>query len=200
MRALFRATPFALALLTAVSLPAGAQGGIKVAYVQTSTLLDQAPGRAEAEAQFEKETGTFRDQIKRMSDSLQAMVTTFERGQASMAATAREARAKDIGAKEQEYQRRTRELEQRAQARQNELVQPILDRIKQAIEEVRVEGGYAMIFNADQGSPIVAVDKNLNVTDRVMTKLRGAPAAAAARPAGPSTAPAPSGVTRPTNP
>jgi outer membrane protein len=199
MRALFRATPIALALLTAVSLPAGAQG-IKVAYVQTSTLLDQAPGRAEAEAQFEKETGTFRDQIKRMSDSLQAMVTTFERGQASMAATAREARAKDIGAKEQEYQRRTRELEQRAQARQNELVQPILDRIKSAIEEVRVEGGYAMIFNADQGSPIVAVDKNLNVTDRVMTKLRGAPAAAATRPAAPSTAPAPSGVTRPTTP
>jgi hypothetical protein len=80
-------------------------------------------------------------------------------------------------------------------------VQPILDKIKQAIEEVRVEGGYAMIFNADQGSPIVAVDKNLNVTDRVMTKLRGGAPAAAARPAAPSTAPAPSGVTRPqTNP
>jgi outer membrane protein len=200
MRALLRAAPVALALLTAVSLPAGAQG-LKVAYVQTSTLLDQAPGRAEAEAQFEKETGTYRDQIKRMSDSLNAMVASFERGQATLAAAARDARAKDIRGKQDEYERRTRELEQKAQARQNELVQPILDKIKQAIEEVRVEGGYAMIFNADQGSPIVAVDKNLNVTDRVMTKLRGGAPAAAARPAAPSTAPAPSGVTRPqTNP
>ena len=194
MRALFRAAPIALALLTALSLPARAQG-LKVAYVQTSLLLDQAPGRAEAEAQFEKETGTYRDQIKRMSDSLNAMIADFQKRSASLTATARETQGKGIQAKEAEYQRRTQELEQKAQGRQNELVQPILDKIKQAIEDVRIEGGYAMIFNADQGSPIVAVDKNLNVTDRVLTKLRGSTAAAPAPR--PSTAPAPSGVTRP---
>src|SRR5215212_7803842 len=194
MRDLLRAAPVALALLTVVSLPAQAQG-VKVAYVQTSVLLEQAPGRAEAEAQFEKETGTYRDQIKRMSDSLNAMVSSFEQRQATLAAAARDAQAKNITAKQQEYQRRTQELEQKAQGRQNELVQPILDKIKQAIEDVRSEGGYAMIFNADQGSPIVAVDKSLNVTDRVLTKLKGT-TAAAPRPS--STAPAPSGLTRAT--
>lgn len=194
MRDLLRAAPLALALLTFLSLPARAQG-VKVAYVQTSVLLDQAPGRAEAEAQFDKETGTFRDQIKRMSDSLNAMVTDFQKRQATLAAAARETQGRGIAAKEQEYQRRTQELEQKAQARQAELVQPILDRIKQAIEDVRAEGGYAMIFNADQGSPIVAVDKSLNVTDRVLTKLKGT-TAAAPRPS--AATPAPSGVTRTT--
>jgi outer membrane protein len=195
MRDLFRAAPLALALLTFLSLPARAQG-VKLAYVQTSVLLEQAPGRAEAEAQFDKETGTFRDQIKRMSDSLNAMVADFQKRQASLAAAARETQGRGIAAKEQEYQRRTQELEQKAQSRQAELVQPILDRIKQAIEDVRVEGGYAMIFNADQGSPIVAVDKSLNVTDRVLTKLKGT-TASAPRPS--AATPAPSGVTR-TNP
>jgi outer membrane protein len=193
MRDLLRAAPIALALLMALSLPVQAQG-VKVAYVQTSVLLDQAPGRAEAEAQFDKETGTYRDQIKRMSDSLNAMVADFQRRQASLAAAARETQAKGIQAKEAEYQRRTQELEQKAQGRQNELVQPILDKVKAAIEEVRAEGGYAMIFNADQGSPIVAVDKSLNVTDRVLAKLKGT-TAAAPRPS--AVAPAPSGVTRP---
>jgi outer membrane protein len=197
MRDLLRAAPLALALLTVVSLPAQSQG-VKVAYVQTSVLLEQAPGRAEAEAQFEKETGTYRDQIKRMSDSLNAMVSSFEQRQASLAAAAREAQAKNISTKQQEYQRRTQELEQKAQGRQNELVQPILDKIKSAIEEVRVEGGYAMIFNADQGSPIVAVDKSLNVTDRVLTRLKGTTASAPAAPRPSSAAPAPSGVTRTT--
>ena len=74
-------------------------------------------------------------------------------------------------------------------------MQPILDKIKQAIEDVRVEGGYAMIFNADQGSPIVAVDKSLNVTDRVLTRLKGTTAAAPA-PRPNAAAPAPAGVTR----
>ena len=107
---------------------------------------------------------------------------------------------KEIVSKQQEYQRRTAELEQKAQARQNELVQPILDKVKAAIEEVRVEGGYAMIFNADQGSPIVAVDKSLNVTEKVLSKLKGTTAAApAAAPRPTSAAPAPSGVTRPTS-
>jgi len=195
MRALLRAAPIALALLTALSLPARAQG-LKVAYVQTSLLLDQAPGRAEAEAQFEKETGTYRDQIKRMSDSLNAMIADFQKRSTGLTAAARETQGKGIQAKEAEYQRRTQELEQKAQGRQNELVQPILDKIKGAIEEVRVEGGYAMIFNADQGSPIVAVDKSLNVTDRVLSKLKGTTAAAPApRPS--ATTPAPAGVTRP---
>jgi hypothetical protein len=52
-----------------------------------------------------------------------------------------------------------------------------------------------MIFNADQGSPIVAVDKSLNVTDRVLTRLKGATAAAPA-PRPNAAAPAPAGVTR----
>src|SRR6478609_4455349 len=173
MRALFRAAPVALTLLTVMALPAHAQGA-KVAYVQTSLLLDQAPGRAEAEAQFEKR-------------------------QASLGAAARDAQAKDIQTKQAEYQRRTQELEQKAQGRQNELVQPILDKVKAAIEEVRVEGGYAMIFNADQGSPIVAVDKSLNVTERVLSKLKGTTASAPTAPKPSSAAPAPSGVTRPTS-
>jgi outer membrane protein len=195
MRDLLRATPIALALLAALSLPARAQG-VKLAYVQTSVLLDQAPGRAEAEAQFDKETGVYRDQIKRMSDSLNAMIADFQKRSASLTATARETQGKGIQAKEAEYQRRTQELEQKAQGRQSELVQPILDKIKGAIEEVRVEGGYAMILNADQGSPIVAVDKSLNVTDRVLSKVKGSTAAApAARPS--ATTPAPAGVTRP---
>jgi outer membrane protein len=182
-----------------MALPAHAQGA-KVAYVQTSLLLDQAPGRAEAEAQFEKETGGYRDQIKRMSDSLEAMISGFQKRQASLTATTRDAQAKDIQTKQQEFQRRSAELEQKAQGRQNELVQPILDKVKAAIEEVRVEGGYAMIFNADQGSPIVAVDKSLNVTDKVLSKLKGTTASApAAAPRPSSAAPAPSGVTRPTS-
>ena len=162
-------------------------------------LLEQAPGRTEAEAQFDRETGVFRDQIKRMSDSLNAMIADFEKGQAALSATVRDTRSKAIQAREAEYQRRTRELEQKAQQRQGELVQPILDKVKQAIEELRVEGGYAFVFNADQGSVIVAMDKNLDITDRVLAKLRVSTSAAPRPTTGAPTA-APSGVTRPQTP
>ena len=199
MRLFLRAASTALVLVVLAAAAASAQSGQKFAYIRSSVLLDQAPGRVEAEAQFDKETGAYRDQIKRMSDSLNALVADFEKSQASLSATARDTRGKSIQAKEAEYQRRTRELEQKAQQRQAELVQPILDRVKQAIEELRIEGGYSFVFNADQGSSIVAMDKNLDITDRVLAKLRNS-TAAAPRPATGAPTAAPSGVTRPQTP
>lgn len=200
MRSFVRAASLALVLIAAAGGAALAQGGQKIGYIRSSVLLDQAPGRVEAQQQFEKETAPFGDEIKRMRDSLDAMYASFQKSQATLSATARDARGRDIQAKEAEYQRRTNALQQKAQQREGELVQPILDRVKSAIEEVRVEGGYAFVFNADQGSSIVAMDKNLDLTDRVLTKLRSTSAAPAARPTTGAPSAAPSGVTRPTTP
>ncbi len=195
MRAFLRAAPVALFLVALTAGSASAQSAQKFAFIRSSVLLEQAPGRAEAEAQFERETGSSREQIKRMSDSLNTMIAAFEKVQGTLSPTVRDARGKEIQAREAEYQRRTRDLEQKANARQAELVQPLLDRVKSSIEDVRVEGGYSFIFNMDQGSPILAADKNLDITERVLMKLR----ASGPRPATAPT-PAPAGVTRPTVP
>lgn len=197
MRSVIRAVSLALALVTMVSTGASAQGQ-KLAYITSSKLLDQAPGRAAAESLFNKDSDVYRAEIKRMSDSLQTLVAAFEKRAAGLTAAQRETQGRDLQAREAAYQQRSRDLELKAQQRQSELVQPILDRIKLAIEDVRVEGGYSFIFNADQNSPIVALDKNLDVTERVMAKLRASPPAAP-KPVG-AAAPAPSGVTRPVPP
>lgn len=201
MRTLTRATPVAFVILAALSGRASAQQ--KNAYIQSSILLEQAPGRAAAESLFTRESVPFQEQMKRMSDSLQTMVASFEKRAPSLAPAARDAQAKEIQAREVAYQTRARDLEARQNQRQSELVQPILDRIKLAIEDVRVEGGYSFVFNSDgQGSPLVALDKNLNITDRVLAKLRSGmtSTAASGKPPAGSPAPAPSGVTRPVTP
>ena len=202
MRVFLRAASAALVLVVLSAASASAQQ--KFAYIRSSVLLDQAPGRAEAEAQFDKETGAYQDQIKRMSDSLNTMVAAFEKAAPGMTPAARTTRTTELQNRQAEYQRRTQALEQRAQQRQTELVQPIYDRVKLAIEDVRVEGGYSFIFNNDQGSPIMAADKNLDVTDRVIAKLRSSTAAAprptTVAPAPGAPAPAPAGVTRPATP
>ena len=53
MRFMFRAAPVALALVLALAGTASAQSGQKLAFIRSSALLDAAPGRAEAEAQFD---------------------------------------------------------------------------------------------------------------------------------------------------
>ena len=60
---------------------------------------------------------------------------------------------------------------------------PITDLVKKVLDDIRVEDGYAMILdNAPGASVIVSADKNLDITDRVVSRLRATPAAKAKAP------------------
>ena len=202
----FRLAAVAAAAFLVVVPVAGAQSTVKIGFVRSQALLQGAPGRAEAEAQFEKEMGTYRTQVQRMGDSLNALVADLRKNEASLSSTAKETRQRAIVQREEEYQNRTRQLEQQAQQRQLELIRPITELVQRAISEVRAEEGYAMLFDADaQGSPLVAADTTLDATPKVLAKLqtlaRSTPATPATRPAaaGPTVG-QPAGVSRPRPP
>jgi outer membrane protein len=201
MRVLLRANVIALAtsLIVVGTAAAQAQGAAvpaRIAYINSALLLQQAPGRAEAEAQFEREVGVYRQQIQRMDDSLRTLVVAFDREAAKLDSAARETRRKSIGQREVEYQMRARGLDSTMQARQAQLVKPIMERVQSVIEAIRTEDGYAMIFDVGaQTSVVVAADKKLDLTERVLARLKsqGIPPAAPASGA----VPQPAGVTRP---
>lgn len=187
------------ALLVVGASSAAAQQ--KFAYINSQTLLQQAPGRAEAEAQFQRELQGYQTEVKRMGDSLKAMVAAYEKDQLVMSPAAKEAKQKELAAKEQEYQQRTSDLERKAAAREDELTRPILESIRRAIEAVRAEQGYAFIFDVAGSGTVVAVDKNLEVTNEVLAKLRTTASATPAPPAGgPVARPAGASSTPPKNP
>ena len=208
MRSLIRAATVATTFVAAASLPAAAQQAtpapVKIAFVNTQAIFQNAPGRAEAEAQFDREMTTLREQMKRMDDSLNAMVTAYQQSATKLDSATRARRETAIRTRQEEYRQRAANLEEQANQRRDALLQPIMERIRTALDQIRAEDGYAMILNNDpQGNLIVSADKNLDVTERVVARLRtlaaNAPAAgapAAARP--PSGAPvqAPAGVTR----
>jgi len=200
MRVFYRAGAIALATLMMLVGNAGAQAtaataaNTKIGYINSTVILAQAPGRAEAEAQFVKEVGVYRQQIQRMDDSLKTMMAAFDRDAGKLDSTARDSRRRTIGQKEVEYQTRARGLDSTMQARQAQLVKPIMERVQRVIETIRAEDGYAVILDVgSQTSVVVAADKKLDLTDRVLARLKsqGPP------PATSSTVPQPAGVTRP---
>lgn len=202
MRVLLRAGVIALTTSLLVVGNAAAQAApataapAKIAYINSAALLQQAPGRAEAEAQFEREVGVYRQQIQRMDDSLRTMVVAFDRDAPKLDSVVRESRRRSIGQREVEYQTRARGLDSTMQARQAQLVKPIMERVQSVIESIRTEDGYAMIFDVGaQTSVVVAADKRLDLTERVLARLKsqGIPPAAPASGA----VPQPAGVTRP---
>jgi outer membrane protein len=189
----------ALALLLPQSAHAQA-GGQKIAYVNTQLILQSAPGATEAQAAFQKEVEGLQKQVVSLSDSLSALEEAFTKNQASMTPTVREARLRSLTETKENFEAQAEKLNQQAEQRQFELMQPIMDNVRKALDDMRLEGGYAFIFDVANSSFIVAADKNLDLTERVIAKLRTMPRATATPPAtGPAARPA--GVqSRPTRP
>jgi outer membrane protein len=184
MRSLVRATLGALAFSTISAGAAMAQGGLKIAYVNSQEIIAAAPGRAEAEAQIQKDMDAYRGQVKTMGDSLNALIASYTKAESTLTEAARTAKQKEIQDKERQYQQRVQELEQKAQQRQSELVRPIMEKINAIIEQVRAESGYAMVFDAgSQSGVVVAADSTLNITDKVIARLKAGSGSAKTTPA-----------------
>ncbi len=184
----------ACALLVCVPVAVSAQAAQKFAFINSQAIMQSAPGRVEAELQFQKDMELFRSQVTKLGDSLNVLSETYKKEEPSLSPTAKEARLKTLREKEAEYQERVQKLNDQAQQREAELMQPILDNVRRVLDDLRADGGYSFIFDVSAGSVIVSADKNLDITERVVSKLKLAAPRAAAKPAaGPASAPA--GVT-----
>lgn len=176
-----RATLVVLALLVAGAGTASAQAaGLKLAYIDSRVVLDRAPGRAAAESTFQKEYDAAQLKIRKMQDTLEAMASAYQKAAPTLSAVNRELREKEIRDKQQTFENSARLLEVQMQQRQNELVQPMMNQIREVLDALRKEEGYAFIFDVGaSGSPIVAADSTMNLTDKVVSRLKPIPVTAA---------------------
>ena len=147
----------------------------KLAYVDSRFIVNGAPATPIAQGILQRDGATAEAQVKRMSDSLDALTAAFSKDQATLTGERRDARIKVINDRQAEYQQRYQGLQQQLQDREAEVMQPILDQIKLALEDIRVEMGLTMILDISQSGVLVAADKNLNISDRVLAKLRTMP-------------------------
>jgi outer membrane protein len=180
----------------------------RMAYVNTQTIFEAVPGRADAQAVFEKEMTATRATVQRLQDSLQTLQAAYQKDEAALTPAQRDARQKTLRDRAQAYQERVQQLDQQMQERQNELMAPLMDQVRLALDDIRQELGYAFVFDVSAGQMIVSADKNLDITERVVAKIRtmpkptlpvaGAAAAPARTPTGPTATPP--GVARPKPP
>jgi outer membrane protein len=196
MRPTFRAASVALGL-TALSTSAYAQQPFKIAFVNTQQLMDVAPGRASADSALQKVGEGFKVQLQKMQDSINALLSDYQKKEPTLSAAQKDSRQKAIQGLETEYQAKNIQFQQQFAQKQNELFAPISEAVKKVLDDVRTEDGYSMILANDPGqSAIISADKNLDITDRVVARLRTVAATTKNNPAQkPGAAPQPAGVT-----
>jgi Skp family chaperone for outer membrane proteins len=113
---------------------------------------------------------------------MQALLTDYQQKSVMLSADAKKQREQELTQKQSAFQQRAQTMQESAGRRQQELMQPIMTRIQAVISELRQQEGYAIIFDM-AAEAMVAADPALDLTDRVIERLRsGTPAAAAPTP------------------
>jgi outer membrane protein len=160
-------------LLVAVCSVTQAQT-IKVGYVDSGSILESMPKVKEAESNLEALNKQLQSKGQKMMEDFQVKYQELER----------KVQAGDITPKDQEAQAALleedrnkilqfdQEMQSQLAQKREELLAPILDEVRTAIQTVAKDNGYTYVFD---GSPGVGVllyaDDSTNITSLVKSKL-----------------------------
>jgi outer membrane protein len=168
--------PLALLALGVVPGTLAAQGGQKMAFINARAVLVATPGYVQAESTYNQELAGFRSEVEKLQSSLDSAAADFEQKSVMLSATAKTAKRKELEGQRDRFEQRASELRDRASQREQQLLAPLHGKVNGAIEGVRADGGYAFIFDVSANDGlIVAVDKSLDVTQKVIDKVKAAP-------------------------
>ena len=146
---------------------------LKLGYINSQQIFQNAPGAEEANAAFQTDLASFEAEAQQLQDELIGMQQQLEQQQLTLSPEAKRNREQQISQRATEAQDRMAQLDQLANTRRAELVQPVMDRINEVIEQIREEGNYALILDTASGS-IIAADPTLDLTDEVIRRLQAA--------------------------
>ncbi len=147
-----------------------AQGPLKIGYINSQVIIAEDPGAIAAQEQFQREMVPFESELQALESEISDLINQYQAQQITLTANARRTRQDEIAQKQQGYQERMAQIEAEAARRQQELVQPIMERINNIIQEIRSDGSYTFIFDV-AGGGLIAADESFDLTGEVMERL-----------------------------
>ena len=155
----------------AISFASHAQ---KYAYVDSDYILENIPAYRAAQEQLDKISGQYQKELETMRAELDQMYNDFRAESVLLTDDMKRKREDVIVTKEKDY----RTLQQKYFGREGELYQkrqglikPIQDDIYNAIQELAVDGNYAVIFDKAGGLTMLYTDPKFNLSDQVLQKM-----------------------------
>ncbi len=160
-----------VACLLAFGGTAMAQKNVKLGHINSNDLMQIMPGRDSAQAVLQTEVTELENTLKSMQAEAEKRYNDYVANQAGWTELIRQTKQReiqDMAARIEEFQKNAQE---QLQAREAELLKPIIDRAKKAIEDVAKEGGYTYIFDA--GTAALLFDEGGDDIMPLVTKKLG---------------------------
>ncbi len=144
----------------------------KFGYVNSAAILAEMPEVKQADAQL----ATLRKQLRKKGqekvEALKAKYQELARKEKSgeIAPKTLQEKAEKLKAEELKLSQYEQDMQQKIMEKRQALLDPILEKVQNAIDQVAETGGYTYIFDSSTGILLYA-DDAANITDEVKAKL-----------------------------
>jgi outer membrane protein len=155
-----------VALSGAILLPQ--DNPLKIGFIDSQAVLGAYPGTTEAQATFNAENDAWRRQATSMEQEVTRMTQELERQSMAMSQERRAQLQADLQARGLEYQNFINEVwgqTGRAFQRNQELMQPIVDKLNGLLETVGRDEGFDFVLDAATAA-IVYADPSYDLTPK----------------------------------
>jgi outer membrane protein len=129
------------------------------------------PERKTAEEEVQTLAKSLESQLQAMTAEYQQSVQEYQANEATYTDLVKQDKVTEITGLEQRIQSFQQNAQQALQSKEQELLEPILQKARKAIEDVASEGDYTYIFDKSVGS-ILYVKESENIIDKVKKKLK----------------------------
>lgn len=147
-----------------------AQVKLKLGHINTNELMAAMPGRDSAQKVLQEYAKSLEDQLTLMNNEFQTKYQDYMTNETSFLEPIKEMKQKellDLQTRIDDFKTQAQEL---LSKKETELVQPLIDKAKKAIDEVAVEKGYNYVFDTGTGALIYYQDSD-DIMPLVKAKL-----------------------------
>lgn len=157
-------------LVAALILPmfASAQT-LKIGLVDTQEILSKLPDTAAANKQLEETSKKYEDEYAKLNEEMKRLYDEIQNMGESELPAIRERKTREFTDHQQKAQQFEQNAMQHLQKLQGDLMQPIMQKIRTAIESVGKEGGYSLV--QEMSTQIYYAAPVVDITPEVKAKL-----------------------------
>jgi len=143
----------------------------KFGHIAAELLMQEMPEYDSAQVKFQELNKTYELEIERINVEINKKWEEFQQNEATMTELIKQAKQSELAEMQQRLQAFIQSAQQDLQQQQMMLIQPVVEKARQAIEEVAKEQGLIYVFDMSQNNPVYASEESMDLLPLVKEKL-----------------------------
>lgn len=160
-----------LALIMLIALPVSVFGQEKLGHVNSKEIISIMPEIADVEKTIDELGKQWEGELLKMREEYNTKIKDYQEKQATMAEGIKQVRQSEI----QEIEQRITTFQQTAytdlQKKQQDMVNPVIEKVRKAITDVAAENKYTYIFDMSTQVILYTAPNSNDITALVKKKL-----------------------------